>query len=181
MLEDTKGGKKKQKPLHQYTPECKEGGSLYETMLPNEVSRSFWTSNFSSGTPHTQSLLLEIRACKSWTLNPTSVFLHTLSMKIRVENWQFIAMPKFLFKVVDKNVTWIDEKERNRHGTVRLTNGRADYRAQIWNFKPNNQRYMWRHRGPRFTRLIQLAFHDCLKWGLDWVLLRVAGTMKIWR
>ena len=37
MLRDTKGGKKKQKPLHQYTPECKEGGSLYETMLPNEV------------------------------------------------------------------------------------------------------------------------------------------------
>ena len=32
-----------------------------------------------------------------------------------------------------------------------------------WDFF-NLERYVWTHRGPRHSRLIQLAFHDCLKY-----------------
>ena len=40
-----------------------------------------------------------------------------------------------------------------------------DYKKDIltWD-RFNMERYLWTHRGPRFSRLIQLAFHDCLKY-----------------
>ena len=40
---------------------------------------------------------------------------------------------------------------------------RGTYKKELNRWKANNQRYKWRHRGPRHSRLIQLAFHDCLK------------------
>ncbi len=45
-----------------------------------------------------------------------------------------------------------------------LQDTRKGYKA-VNKFKNlNNQRFKWLHRGPRSTRLIQLAFHDCLRW-----------------
>ena len=40
-----------------------------------------------------------------------------------------------------------------------------DYKKDIlkWEYF-NLERYLWTHRGPRHSRLIQLAFHDCLKY-----------------
>ena len=40
-----------------------------------------------------------------------------------------------------------------------------DYKKDILQWERFNlERNIWAHRGPRFSRLIQLAFHDCLKY-----------------
>ena len=47
---------------------------------------------------------------------------------------------------------------------LNLTGKAKDYQKLILAWSENNQRYLWRHRGPRHSRLIQLAFHDCLRY-----------------
>ena len=56
-------------------------------------------------------------------------------------------------------------EEGNPIGTIfDLNLTKNDYRKFLLFWSKNNQRYLWRHRGPRHSRLIQLAFHDCLRY-----------------
>ena len=49
--------------------------------------------------------------------------------------------------------------------TYSASESEDDYKKDIlkWEYF-NLERYLWTHRGPRHSRLIQLAFHDCLKY-----------------
>ena len=119
MLDETKGGRNKVKPLHQFCPDCDKLGP----MLPDHVSFK--------------------------------------TLRFYIERYRSKAIT-WWFQEVIQNVTWKVGKEKFS-GTVQLTRGDNPYRSQIITWRTNNQRNMWKHRGPRFSRLIQLAFHDCLK------------------
>ena len=72
--------------------------------------------------------------------------------------------PKLLIKDEPEEVT--AETVDDDGNPINITYKRKDkYKKDIieWE-KYHLERYVWTHRGPRHSRLIQLAFHDCLRY-----------------
>ena len=61
-------------------------------------------------------------------------------------------------------VPGVDENGQPTDTNIDLNVSKNDYKKFLLTWNINNQRYLWRHRGPRHSRLIQLAFHDCLRY-----------------